>query len=222
MAVIVMLSLGYNAQASGVTTNSSVLSVGLIIMTNAPSVSANNVTTWKTGSAKMGNKELLALLAETNFANTTFPMGAHLVVGWDAPWSGDVLVVDKSGTNVLFDANNSGSEHFTVNFFNGPGAFTKIDDENNPGYETRTEYNQAYFEFEDDANNTFIYGVGPCLEKFTQKWDSSHNFTSWSDGETFSVNGANSNEEFNNNSGATVIGGLGATGKGKGGNPFLD
>jgi len=42
---------------------------------------------------------------------------AQLVVGWSQGWNGDVLVVDKTGTNVLFDANYSSDAYFVVNFF---------------------------------------------------------------------------------------------------------
>lgn len=222
MAAVAALLLAYNAQAApNVTTNYSQINAGLIIITNPPSSTVDNITIWKTGSGKMGNKELLTLFAGLNFANTNFPYGAHLVVGWDAPWSGDVLVVDKTSTNVLFDANYSAAEHFTIDIFHGQGAFSKIDDANNPGYEKRTGYNQAYFELEDDAGGTYLYGVGPCLEQFSQKWDGVGNLVSWSDKENFSINGANSNEKLDNDSGVTVTGGISASGGGKGGNSFL-
>src|ERR1700744_3959596 len=108
MAVVTMFAFSYSGQASiGVTTNFNKLNISIVVTTNATPVTVDNVTTWKASRAKLANKDLLTIFAGTNFANTIFPTGAQLVVGWDDPWQGDVLVVDKSGTNVLYDVNNS-------------------------------------------------------------------------------------------------------------------
>ncbi len=85
----------------GTVTNFSKLNISLVITTNIYTSNGNKeITTAK--SVKLTNKQFLDLFAA--WAGTTWPSGAQLVQGWDEEWDGDVLVVDKTGTNVLYDA----------------------------------------------------------------------------------------------------------------------
>jgi hypothetical protein len=137
-------------------------------------------------------KDLLDLLTNSDFAGETFPVGAKLVLGWDEEWNGHVLVVDKTGTNVIYDATyNNGDTNITVviNLYNQTGAedFTWID-----GNFTVTWYNNGSLKIIDQPDggyDVYIVGTGPCTDHFQRKVVST-DALEWSDSQTLLVYGA--------------------------------
>src|SRR5581483_2444461 len=107
MAVAATLALGFQAQAQiGTTVSHSKLNVSLVVTTNkydGSYITNNSSYFYKTAKAKITNKLILDLMANwTNADRTVEPWkSAQLVLGYD--WDNHILVVDKTGTNVLFD-----------------------------------------------------------------------------------------------------------------------
>jgi hypothetical protein len=177
----------YNAGAAvftiGVTTISTPLSVAITLVTNGPSTTKGDTTTSTTKSVKINNKWLISVFSHwsTNAFSVT---GAKLVMGWDAPWYGDVLVVDKTGTNVLFDASNTGNEsvEFVADFDDESGASTEKYVDDQPGSDTYTEYNAGDMYFDDAdyyLDDTFIRLYGSSKVTFNQKWNKDGVNSSW-------------------------------------------
>jgi hypothetical protein len=217
MAIAATLALGYQAQASiGVVTNYSKLNVAIIVKTNAATitlgtgVTSTNITRNGIATAKFSNKSLLALFERSEWANTTFPDGAQLVIGWDSgTWDGDVLVVDKTGTNVLFDANyvNSGAERFYITI-EEDGAYTQTFNDNDPGFDTWSEDYMYYVQLEDDSLSLYLWGYPTGHQNFTQHWDVNGDYNGWTDSETVKVGGGmGGDQEVNGNSNGSIIGG---------------
>jgi hypothetical protein len=214
----------YSAKASiGVTTNNSKVKFSFTVTTNRPSTSkaVNGGTLYKysTGTFKVGNKQLLDLATQWAGADRTVDpwKTASLVVGWESAWDGDVLVVDKTGTNVLYDC-DTGVAYFYVEFNDYDGSYTETYLDADPGYETWTETYTAYFELYDDGTflpYTYFYIYGGNKQTFKQSWDASGNYTTWSDSES-STYPYNADCYFLDNSRTTVTGSISASGKGKG------
>jgi hypothetical protein len=182
------------ASAIGVTTNYSKLNVSGTITTNMPVTSSGS--SWKNGTktVKYGNKQLLDLFAEWNGIEDRSTdadwKSAKLVIGWD--WGYDVLVVDKTGTNVLFDASygvsGEGDEYayFYVDFWDEYGVGKVSYVSANPGHYAVTDTGTAYYVLYDDGislDYTDIWGYGGNTQKFKQTWDSAGAYKNWSDSE---------------------------------------
>jgi hypothetical protein len=164
----------YNAGAApiGVTTNNTPLNVAITVVTNAPNTTSGNTTTWKTQTIKINNKTLITVFSHWS-TNAFAVTGAKLVIGWDQQWNGDVLVVDKTGTNVLFDASsgNAFAADFLVDFVDEYGAFTETDN-NSTGAFNYTDFNQGDYELVDHGvwlPFTDISGVGSSQATYSQK-----------------------------------------------------
>ena len=172
----------YTNTVIGTVANYSTMTVALTIKTNFETVNAKGTNT-EFAQVKLINKNLLSLLAGPDFANTTWPAGAKLVAGWDSEWSGAILVVDSTGTNVLYNA-SGGGDYLKVTPFSSFGAKSG---QSSPGMVSYTWYNNGAFQLADyNAPVTFLRGTGSCTEKFTQKSDASGNPTTWSDTESYS------------------------------------
>lgn len=205
------------------TTNDIILSISLTVTTNSE-VGAFIITnrTYKTGQAKFANKNLLQLLGGGNgFATETFSNGDQIAIAYDGPWDGDVVVVDKTGTNVLFDAtrNNGHTNTLAIDLMKDPGPFNGKVNEKAGGSTTYTQYNAGSFTLLDTNENINISGTGPSTFTFTQIYSSGTAFTtdpgaSWSDSATFDFFGAGFNEVAAGESDVAISGT--ATGKGKG------
>jgi hypothetical protein len=209
-------------------TNYSKLNVSVVIITNAATVLLpGSKEIGSTKKVKIGNKQLLDLFAGWAVADRTVNpwKSAQLVVGWSQGWNGDVLVVDKTGTNVLFDANYSSDAYFVVNFFGAAGASNGTYIDADPGSESYTECHSADYTLYDDGyflNHTDLTDSGGNTEKFKQSWNASNVGTGWSDNEsaTFPYQGDQFFEGVGPN---TSVGGtINASGKGKGVNSYLD
>ena len=207
----------------GIVTNYSKVNFSLTVTTNGQStsktVTGGTLYKYPTATVKAGNKQLLDLAAhwDTNNLTHTWPAGAQLVVGWDQPWDGDVLVVDKTRTNVLYNC-DSGPAYFYVEFDYDDGAYTGTELSADPGYDTWTETYTAYFYLYDDGTflpYTDITAYGGNKQTFKQSWDASGKYTTWSDSESakFPFNG--DNMFLDRGWHTTVTGSVSASGKGK-------
>jgi hypothetical protein len=188
-----------------VVTNYSVINVALTVQTNVQTVNGPKVTT-KIVSLKFTTKDLLNLLANADFANTTWPTGAQIVIGWDQPWESHVLVVDKSGTNVLYDvtANNQTNANFEINFFDKLGVINENFNGNQPGGETVTAYNNGLFDIDDHNAGIDIYGNGPSTHSLSISWDKNGAINKWSQSVTFKPQ--NGDQTINGYTGGTMFG----------------
>ncbi len=205
-----------------IVTNYSVISFALTITTNEPVIEKGTTQTRKIGSAKFATKDLLNLLAGPHFASTNWPTGAQVVIGWDQPWESDVLIVDKSGTNVLYDvtANNNTNANFGINFFQELGAESGTANVALKGGEKFTAYNNGFFDIYDRTNGVDIWGNGASTEQFSISWatnsmsDNISVNTKWSDSVTFKPQ--NGDQTINGTTGGTMSGTITAKGHGTG------
>lgn len=221
LALTAALALGaYSAKAGIVLTTSyySKLNVSLTITTNCVNVWNGNVEKFTTKTVKIGNKELLTLFA--HWASTTWPAGAQLVVGWD--WDSDVLVVDKTGTNVLYDTigdyNGAYTHFFYLHPFADIGAGTGNRVNADPGSETVSSLNGASFELYDDyyLPYTELEGYGGSRQSFKQTWDVHDNPLKWSDTESATFPNQGDEYWFDSSSNTTISGSISASGHGIG------
>jgi hypothetical protein len=234
VAMMAAFALGaFGAKAAiGTVTNYSKLTVSITVTTNGTGVTKGHVTRYPVGSAKFTDKTLLALFATANWANTTFPAGAQLVIGWESPWDGAVLVVDKTGTNVLYNASDEttsagGDEIFQI-YTEYDGDYTETYDDAGdaaPGYDTWNESYAYYVELYDGlapAGITDIYSeYSSGKQQFTQRWGSADfNYTTWSDSESIDLQ-MGGGQEFEGNSDGSVSGSINFAGHGVGENSWL-
>jgi hypothetical protein len=169
--------LGSSAQASlGTTTDYLKLSISLTVTTNRPSHDNGQETTYKTGSMKVVNKDLLKLFAhwatndQPGTATFPFPAGAQLVLAYDN--NSDVVVVDKTETNILYDATataDTTTHLFSIDFFEAEGPYTEIDADTGPKYDGKELY-LGEFELLDDLylGNTDVTAQGPSELSYSQ------------------------------------------------------
>jgi hypothetical protein len=201
-AAMLALCVSSAKAAPGTTTRNSKLNVSLTVVTNLVEVFNTNNGAWSRSiqSFKIGNKQLLDLFALWNESSRTNEpwKSAQLVIGWD--WNYDVLVVDKTGSNVLYDASSNfpeGDNYFYVNFWGdwedsyfGVGNESGVDAPH--GNYSVIDAGTAYFELYDDyyyLPYTDIWGYGGNMQTFKQTWNNSS--ANWSDSENaiFSFNG---------------------------------
>ena len=214
-----------SANASiGIVTNFDVLTLTLTVRTNPPPIIRVSTKVFQINTVRLATKDILNLLQTAQFADTKFPSGSRLVLGWDEPWNGHVLVVDSTSTNVLFDAGATNLNYVTVNFFAEPGAFSGTSGLANPGSQSFTLFNNAMFALYDSTTGdtnilTYLSGAGPCRQTYRLSWDKNGNPTTWSDNQNFSgVNGGR--QVLNGVPYGTISGTI--TGRGSGsGAPFF-
>jgi hypothetical protein len=146
---------------------------------------------WTTKTTKIGNKELLKMLAEM-FEETNWPAGAQLEYDFN---SRQVVVADKTGTNVLFYCGDGVDDatHYAYLYFDPykhSGPFTQKYIDAAPGSYVWTEYCKGEFELyydslEDETTYaSFYYGYGQNTRKGTEKWNAS-NIGTWTENEIF-------------------------------------
>ena len=224
VAVIAAASLAFCATSAkaypsaGITTNYDTVTLSATLMTNGYAETkqgTNEESTFVMKSVKFVNKDLLNLLTNSDFAGFPFPTGSKLVLGWDGNWNGDVLVVDKSGTNVIYDATanygNSNIATVVINPYAQTGALNPKETGNGGSL---TWYNNGSFLLKDDYVDMVITGTGPCTEHFSIAYSPKGNST-WTDSQKFGVNGASEPSEISPYLG-TLSGNITLSGKGKG------
>ena len=213
------------APGIGITTNFSALSVSFVVITNGPEVSSGNTETGIIGKSTINNTFLLNLFA--HWDNTNWPAGSKLEIGWDTnSWNGDVIVADKTGTNVLYDASVGTNNFFAVDYFEDPGADynrATLSGTNSFSMLTYTDYDDGACELYDDGvylPYTDLYLFGGTTVTFTQSWTTQGVPTTWH--ATTDLTAAyNANMYFLGYSETTVSGTVNANGSGKGINNYL-
>lgn len=229
VSIAIVLGATSVKAAIGVTTNYSKLSVSITVSTNSAMIVSGNAWEFPVKTIRFGNKQLLNWFAGWDGADRTSEpwRSAQLAIGWD--WGGDVLVVDKTGTNVLFDAMGDHDEEvpthfFYVDFWYQTGANRSSGVYGANGSYAVVETGTAHFELYDQdyyLPYTDLSCYGGNRQNFKQSWDANGAYTNWSDSESakFPYNG---NQVFLNGgpviNGTTATATISAVGKGKGGN----
>jgi hypothetical protein len=208
------------------TTNYDALNITATVGTNIATHPTVDIYVYAVHKFTLNNAAILSMLEGHDWHNAAFPAGAKLVVSWDAGHNvyhgnaGDILVVDKTGTNVLYDASVvswsvSGNASMTVNFFEEKGDYNEKINDGNPGYHDFTMFNNTEFEIYDDGTSYVeIYTTGPSTETSTQDWNKHGDFTSWTDSEQTTTSGAD--QSVDGYSGATITVKISASGHGPG------
>ena len=205
----------------GIVTNYNTLNISLTINTNIAQTHSGSTYHDSYKSAHFVTKDLLNLLQTRDFANTNFPSGSKIVIGWDRPWYDAVLVVDKTGTNVLFNASSTNTAGYVIFVVEGGtgsyyGAYNETHVEANPGSDGWTEFYSDTFEIYDETNlDIDIHQIAPDKENFHINWNLDHVYLNWNDSENLILN-TSENQVLNNASYVTATGNVQANGSGKG------
>jgi hypothetical protein len=227
LTIAALLSLGVSstkaalggATVVGTTTAFSTINITLTVTTNGATSEKNGVTTWHIGKAKATNKTLLHIFSDwsTNDTSGWSAAGARLEYDWDA---NQLIVADKTGTNVLFyagDGVNNGTvtAFFNIEWFYEDGPYTETD---GPNLETYKEATTAYFELSYD--DTSDASTQNDLFSYSANTVNYHETTKWTESESFKIN--YSGVTFQNEDESQVSGTITTSGHGAGSNPYLD
>ena len=221
---VVTLAFGISSARAGIgiVTNYSKLTVSAIVTTNGNASTNGSVFKQPVSKVKLGNKQLLALFGQ--WAGTdSWPVGAQLAVGWDPypSWNGDILVVDKTGTNVLYDASVSSNNYFYVTFNSYYGAYTEsqLNATNAAGYDNITQwYSSELGLYDGGLPYTDILATGGDTQVFKQSWSATA-YTTWSDSES-ALMPTQGQQVYLDNEAVSFSATVKAVGKGKGENPY--
>ncbi len=211
------------APGIGMTTNFTALNVSITVITNGPVMASGNTSSSAVGKVTINNNYLLKVFSYWAH-QYAWPAGTKLVIGWDDPWDGDVLVVDGSGTNVLFDASNTGVDAgFTVQFgrYGGAASGKEVSNDSDPVSFNHTSHSRGYFELADD--NVYLPDTDLSLNAsssvtFTQNLNAEGYGTTWNLTASLTAGDDARGEVFLGNSGVTVNGTVSTSGSGKGAN----
>jgi hypothetical protein len=216
VAIIAAASLALCATSAKagppITTENSPVNISAVVTTNGFTETATGLKATIV-SYKLVNKDLLSLLSTGDFANTPFAPGAKLVMGWD--WGGALLVVDKTGTNILYNATSGNpSNTITINFYNQEGAISYVINDTGKASFAATWYNNASFALIDHVKGINLTAAGPSTEHFTLKSYASTNNGVWTDSQSVKMYGAN--ETNSSPYTGTLTGSITANGNGTG------
>jgi hypothetical protein len=205
----------------GQTDSFSKFNIALTIVTNAPETetgnSTNYVDSYKTGKTAINNKTLIAVFASwsTNDTSGWAADGAQLIYDWD---SEEVCVADKSGTNILFYADDGTPKaedaYFDFSPDNDDGAVNETDTYKGPTETwTGTSMNYAYFEFEnwDGVESSYVYFEGFGVDNSHYSGKQTATTYTWT--ETDSIH-ATGDATFEGNDGTITSGTVSMNGKG--------
>jgi hypothetical protein len=219
MAVVALLALAYQARASlGTTVSHEKLSISWVITTNGTWHDDGTTTKYRPGKCKITTKSLLDLFAAWDGSDRTVEPwnSAQLVMSYENPESGlfHVLVVDKTGTNILFNAMGdyfgAGTHYFYVDFSHTLGAYSQISSDSTSAFNTKG-WNNGYFQLHDDnyfLNFTSLWGYGPSTDTFSE--DSSGY---WRESIEYQVDGADQYfEGFGGENAGTISGSINGNG----------
>jgi hypothetical protein len=138
---------------------------------------------WTIEKAKLNNKALLAYMAE--MFNTNWPADARLMY---SAYAGEVVVTDKTGTNVLFycgtgvnDTNRYAYVHINWRNYSGPAKGKYVED--TPGSASFTDYARGTIEIyyannDDETVYADMEGDGLNIESDSSKWTDT-TYTTW-------------------------------------------
>ncbi len=231
LALAVMLVL-WNSSAGavtivGTTRAYSTINITLTITTNGTSTTKNDVNTYHTGNVKATNKTLLAMFAgwSTNDPAGWQAAGARLEFDWVAD---QLIVADKTGTNVLFYAgdgvtNGTVTAYFNIEWFNEDGPSTGSYNGKPPVTYTYKQATTAYFElyYQNTSNqsaDTDLFSYGPNISNYSENRNPAK--PKWTENESFNVNYCGTT--YNNENTSQVVGTITTSGQGVGTNPYLD
>jgi hypothetical protein len=132
----------------------------------SPNVFVSTVQTFK-----IGNKDLLSFLAMA--FNTNWPAGAQLAMEIN---SGDMFVVDETGTNWIADVSNAGQGETNFGYFTVGSNSTvfsgKAENKQNGGSQTQTSSGKIFFHLyyqQDGIITTDLYFDGLGVSNFSKK-----------------------------------------------------
>ena len=196
-ALMGMVAMGANGAASqetggivGTTTDYMKLNFTLVLSSQQPSHTTGNKTTYQFNTVKLTNKDILNQLAF--LAQTTWPQGAQLEYDFTGSYGesvskdgydGQLIVADKTGTNVLFYAGDGVDNEGIYGYFNlqpfyEPGVYNETYVDATPGSDNWQEYYNSYFQFYiDDSFDEFdnymnLSGYGLNTETHSDAWTS--------------------------------------------------
>jgi hypothetical protein len=212
----------------GIVTNYSVLNFNITVATNIYKATSSGFT-YTISQKKLVTKDVLAILQGVDYYNGPFPPGSKLVIGWDEKWEGAVLVVDKTGTNVLYNCKSGGSSGETalvVNFFYEYGTGSQNKDNNDPGHNDYTYLNSGEFYIYDtttpqtDDNLDLGTQYNPATITYDLNWDKNGDYTTWSSSSSMTLGGGG--QHIDGVTQATISGTITASGHGKGSAFYLN
>lgn len=182
LAVTAAVALCSSAKAQvGTSLDNLALSVNLTVRTNNPVHDNGASRVYTTRVVKITNKNLLSLFetwaaADVASSNapvgtvTSFPVGARLVFSYSESFYSKVLVVDKTGTNVLYVVPSQNSDlghYFQLDFYDEDnGAFTEVHSDSTSTY-NETDYAGGYYEIYDNSANIDLWGYGPSFDVYS-------------------------------------------------------
>ena len=222
-AIVAASALAFSAtsaKAISTTTDFSVLSFSMTVSKNTGEIYKGGGTyVYQVKSTTFATSDLMHLFESSDFAGTTFPSGSKIVVAWDSPWDGDVVVIDKNN-NVLFNASedNYPDAYFTVDFTEGYGPYNENYLDTDPGHYDYT-YQQVTgnFTLYDDLSIYIdLTGTGAGTFNLNQNWNSNGDYSTFSHSASLNATGASSSEYFNDISYTGVKATIKASGSGKG------
>ena len=185
-AMVAAVAFGsYSATAAaqtsyaGHTSNYAKLGFQLKLSSQQPDVWMGSKELWSYSTVKITNQDVLVWLAF--LAQTTWPAGAQLEYDYE---SDQLVVADKTGTNILFYAgdgveNEGMYGYFDLDPFDEEGVYNGNYVDATPGSENYVEYYNSDFEFyiddsyDDYANYMDLYGEGLTSETYSESWTSS-------------------------------------------------
>jgi len=215
------------ATVIGTTRAYSTINITLTVTTNGASTTKKNVITYHTGSVKATNKTLLAMFAGWSTNNTSGWQAAGAQLEFD--WVTDQLIVaDKTGTNVLFyagDGVNAGTvtAYFDIEWFYEEGPSTGSYNGSVPVSYSDTQATTAYFElyYHDTANQSTyddLFSYGANVSNYSESRNPLN--PKWTESESFDINYCG--VTYKNQNTSQVTGTITTSGKGAGINPYLD
>jgi hypothetical protein len=217
---------GANAEIvpeTGMTTNFTPVNISITILTNGVDTDTSNSTSQVVGMAKIDNNTLLNIFAHWAGTNK-WPAGTKLVIGWDFPWYGDVLVVDNKGTNVLYNADYGRTNYFYVEYENESGPVANKYVETASGSDYTDMHDSGGFGLYDAGlylKSTDIFGTGNTLVSITQNFNN-EGFTTWRmTADLKSGEGCQVDEYWLDEANCEVSGSINSSGSGKGQNHYL-
>jgi len=177
---------------AGTTTDNEKLQFNLTLLSQNPDVNKAHTTIWSFNKTKLTNKDILALLA--NMANTTWPAGAQLEYIYDGSRNevdDQLVVADRTGTNILFFAgdgvdNSFAYGYFDFDTFDTQGVYAGNTTTQSPvGQESYAEVYFADFEFYADFN----YNTDTVVSSSKVAQTSSSYWDLWGGGSTTETGG---------------------------------
>lgn len=199
LTLVAGLILTAGAVKADVTTQYSKLNFSLMVKQQGPTNSVGSTASTTVTTARLANKDILAFLAAA--IPTNWPAGAQLEFDWDTNVF-NVIVADKSGSNILYYCDNSTNTYLFLNFYQDQDVFSG---KSTPSGGTISGEQVGYFNLV-GGTSTDLTADGKSLTKYSGniaagKWTESDSFSLYGDG-------------YLNNTWSVISGTVTASGKG--------